>query len=525
LAAHAQSAHERDYLFCLACTEQLSYKLQSKLLDEHRALSRDYSPDTYWLAIFSSDDRAHLVSSLAAHEVNIPQHLPLPELQNYLAQQFQPTETSGFYGDTKSYVTLISSTGPGMGKSWFIKNQARKLACTLMGILAPSQVTEEECALVMITIPIQEETSVKEIMDALPKEEGIPKIVHFDCATTTKCDLDMVLFQLFIQHTLKSGSGAVWHRLPSIVFFVETPADFATTLPQMRKLGRMLPLSLCPSPAEILGNPTYRDGQPFDEVHKFSKATHYLQQVPPNFTQFVAPPNSFDHIAALRLLAKSCGVPNPSWAVLTSFVNFLDHSFLGFENSPFVGDVMAQDLPGFRDFVIRFALIASRDFSSPSLDVQRKTAALEDGNEGEDDLLPFQLRLSWEQSTHPYLFFNFENSGFTFFSFRVNKEGARLDPHGLVAESNFISRQLFAALAQQNVDFNPNYSNWPQQQFRDLLSVAIGAFFPEDTHDYLLTEDNMKKILAISTRFKFVTRSFLLLLLLSKSSDLFLFCF
>ena len=57
---------------------------------------------------------------------------------------------------------------------------------------------------------------------------------------------------------------------------------------------------------------------------------------------------------------RHCGIENPSWSELKHFVNFLNVQLSACEQSVFCSDMLARDLPGFLDFVIRFMIQMSK---------------------------------------------------------------------------------------------------------------------------------------------------------------------
>ena len=51
---------------------------------------------------------------------------------------------------------------------------------------------------------------------------------------------------------------------------------------------------------------------------------------------------------------RKCGLDNPTWSELRHYVYFLSNQLSKFEASPYCGQAYADDLPGFRKFVLKF---------------------------------------------------------------------------------------------------------------------------------------------------------------------------
>ena len=62
----------------------------------------------------------------------------------------------------------------------------------------------------------------------------------------------------------------------------------------------------------------------------------------------------------LNSLCRHCGIRDPSWSELYHFASFLNRQLQDFETSAFCAEYLLQDLPGFRDFVLKFTIEMSR---------------------------------------------------------------------------------------------------------------------------------------------------------------------
>ena len=106
-------------------------------------------------------------------------------------------------------------------------------------------------------------------------------------------------------------------------------------------------------------------------------------------------------------------------------------------------------------------------------------------------------------SFHPYLFFNDDGMSITFIGFIINSNGDLVDPSKAVLEPGIMDRQLCAELRRQGINFSDNYRNWKKAVMLQKLSTVMGIddTLPDPDETYVLTVDNLIKILAIQMRF------------------------
>ena len=108
-------------------------------------------------------------------------------------------------------------------------------------------------------------------------------------------------------------------------------------------------------------------------------------------------------------------------------------------------------------------------------------------------------------STHSYIFFNEDRSTVTFVGFIIDKRGNLCDPQGAIIERNYISRRLHRGLERQEVKLSDNHNSWQKGDMIKTMAKVMGIK-DCDSHDpdetYVLTVDNLIKILAIQMRFR-----------------------
>ena len=95
---------------------------------------------------------------------------------------------------------------------------------------------------------------------------------------------------------------------------------------------------------------------------------------------------------------------------------------------------------------------------------------------------------------------------FTFVGFVVTNNGDLCDPaqRGGILERGIMSPQLYTGLAAQRVNFTEDYRYWPKDVMISKISMVMGIEWPYDPDPtYVLTVDNLIKILAIQMRFRY----------------------
>ena len=174
-----------------------------------------------------------------------------------------------------------------------------------------------------------------------------------------------------------------------------------------------------------------------------------------------------------------------------------------------------------------------KDFATSSLqgEVAREN---EEDNDGGGDLKQYEIdrRRRWEQryvnttaamqqdwfpsflsldplppcSSHPYIFFNQDQTSITFVGFRVTQDGDLIDPaHGGILEQAIVTKQLCAGLKQNGVNFDDDYQKWTKDTMIEKVGTVMGLeYICDPDPSYVFTVDNLIKMLAIQMRFRYV---------------------
>ena len=94
----------------------------------------------------------------------------------------------------------------------------------------------------------------------------------------------------------------------------------------------------------------------------------------------------------------------------------------------------------------------------------------------------------------------------TFVGFNANKDGDLIDPvknSRIEGLERVVGAQLQAGLRQNQVNLSENYQVWNKMTMMQKMSLVMGLEYVTDPDSsYVLTVDNVIKILAIQMRFR-----------------------
>lgn len=218
------------------------------------------------------------------------------------------------------------------------------------------------------------------------------------------------------------------------------------------------------------------------------------------------------HAKCLEILLIHCGIIDPSWAELRNFVWFLNLQLQDCEKSDFCNvDLVGDTLRGFKNFVVEFMILMSKDFATPSLCITDQSPGrqqIDNSELNEGDLAPFLIRRRWESEPHPYIFFNDDHMSMTFIGFHLKLNDQKgvdaVNPlTGEVIKQNIMTRQLYNGLKLQRVPFDRDFDQLPRADKMETLCRVLGVKSSTDPDEtYELTTDNILKMLAIHMRFR-----------------------
>ena len=98
----------------------------------------------------------------------------------------------------------------------------------------------------------------------------------------------------------------------------------------------------------------------------------------------------------------------------------------------------------------------------------------------------------------------FKQNSITFVGFTVTEQGDLINPaNQQVLERSIMTPQLYTGLQHNRVNFQDDYRVWNKATMIEKISTVMGVEFPHDPDEsYVLTVDNVIKILAIQMRFR-----------------------
>ncbi|XP_035676169.1 LOW QUALITY PROTEIN: E3 ubiquitin-protein ligase rnf213-alpha-like [Branchiostoma floridae] len=524
-------------IFCLVNVDQLDHDVSVKAEEERSKLMHHHTRCHLVLTCASEKQhQSYIATALEQHRVQQFVSCSVKDVQAYLTAQLvqnhsiNATEPASTLDYQRSSVRVISSDRPGLGKSLYVQRLAQKLHVKRQ----PTRRTS--CYL---KVPFHEAViDVDSVLSALNKQEQnpekpTPSIIHLDVSPMVRKGLDYFLFNLTVLGRVMGKDGKVWLRLPWDLYLIERTSDTPdlkiteTSTNCHFPFVTFLPFATCRAPNEILARDTRFEQGTVEEqnaedpimyttlftTEEFQRPYQYLRHLESgeDLDKFTFTPGVFvnNHVDFLTVVLRHCGIKDPSWAELRHFLSFLNYQLRDYEQSDFCKTFLHDSLPGLRKFVVEFMIIMSKDFATPSLEMADESPSfkVDDTDAAEtEDPIQYHLRRRWENSPHPYLFFNSDHHTMTFLGFHVDRNGNIRDPtDNSVLQHNVMKKQLWQGLDLQGVDLNANFDKMQRvekiRKLRMVMGLDKGKYFDPD-ESYELTTDNVKKILAIHMRFR-----------------------
>ncbi|XP_023274609.1 E3 ubiquitin-protein ligase rnf213-beta-like [Seriola lalandi dorsalis] len=427
----------------------------------------------------------------------------------------------------KLSVWMVSSVRPAVGKSLYVDRLFEKLQQKSPGA--------KHLRIRLIEPCVDIDSLIKNLSEKLAfLREQDPVLLHIDTAGV-RSGLEELLFHLLVLGCLSDSHGMLWRRNVTHLITVEVlnTSTSHQNQPKEMRLGLLdiLPTIHCRPPKEVgqllaqrnqrvLTNQNF---DPFMDEQEFcsegiQRPYQYLRRYYNNQNldhfKYQVGSRLGDPVDCLTYFLRYCGMQDPSWAELKNFSWFLNVQLKDCENSIFCDpDFLADQLPGFKGFIVKFMILMARDFASPSLNTSDESPMLHLKHSLEDDLLDrLTIRKRWENEFHPYIFFNADRLSMSFLGFNVKTLGNTLcavDPHcKKVLIEDVMSQKIFQGLEQQMISLTEDFDQLPRQRKIKRISYVVGAekgmmdskFDPDPTYE--LTADNVMKMLAINMRFR-----------------------
>ncbi|XP_044192717.1 E3 ubiquitin-protein ligase rnf213-beta isoform X2 [Thunnus albacares] len=462
---------------------------------------------------FFSNDKVQAGVSLTAETAR-------KYLQHHFAQNLHPQNPIAMVSPRQLSVWMVSSVRPAVGKSLYVDRLFEKFQQR-----SPSA---KHIRIRLIEPSIDIDSLIKSLSKRLASlREQDPVLLHIDTAGV-RSGLEELLFHLLVLGCLSDSHGFLWRRNVAHLITVEVLRTCTSpqNQPKQTKLGLLdiLPTIQCKPPREVLATRpvSTKEIDPLIDEQEF--CSEGIQR-PYQYLKLYSDKQNLDrfnyqegyrmgsHIDCLNHFLAHCGMQDPSWAELKNFSWFLNVQLKDCENSIFCDpEFLADQLPGFKGFIVKFMILMARDFASPSLNTSDESPML---HILEDDLLDrLKIRKRWENESHPYIFFNADRFSMSFLGFNVRRGGRRntlnaVDPHNpRILIEDVMSQELFQGLERNRISLTEDFDQLTRPDKIKRISCVVGAkkgimdrnFDPDPTYE--LTADNVMKMLAIHMRFR-----------------------
>ncbi|XP_045924674.1 E3 ubiquitin-protein ligase rnf213-beta [Micropterus dolomieu] len=525
------SGQNSQKIYSLVNPGLLGYDVSVVLGDLFESLERSANPH-YRLIIVSPVEHQHryVPSFFSTDKVQAGVSLTAETARKYLLHHFRqskvPQSPVSLVSPHQLSVWMVSSFRPAVGKSLYVDRLFEKFQQ-----ISPRA---EHIRIRLIEPCVDTDSLIKSLSEKLASlREQDPVLLHIDTAGV-RSGLEELLFHLLVLGCLSDSHGMLWRRNVAHLITVEVMRTYTSAQTQTKemKLGLLdiLPTIQCRPPKEVkqlLANRDLLRKQNLDPLMDEQEFCSEGIQRPYQYLKLYKKNQNLDHFNyqersitgdpsdCVNHFLSYCGMQDPSWAELKNFSWFLNVQLKDCENSIFCDpDFLADQLPGFKGFIVKFMILMARDFASPSLNTpERPMPQIE--NSLEDDLLArLTIRKHWENESHPYIFFNADRSSMSFLGFNVQtcqrrKTLSAVDPHSnRVLIENVMSEELFQGLERQGISLTEDFDKLPRADKIRRISCVVGAkkgmrdrkFDPDRTYE--LTADNVMKMLAIHMRFR-----------------------
>ena len=509
------------YLFCLVNIDTLQYEVAVEAVSKFRIYQQCNKTvgNRYKLVLVCSEEKEDLSYMAAAFEDYKKAILTFPKSEDvklFLSSRFFPIHLRATLGTRepawmvdkdRSRVRLAVSESVGAGKSLYVSN-------LVSDMLSQGVVREEEREEAAVTVAIHgkqasEEMLTGQLLDKRVSSADHGHLFHVDIASTVQLGLEPILFKLLVLGGICKRTGELWHCRRNDYYVIEMTLN--SKVPSLNNFIRLYPIVQCVQPFEAIQTNTGNRNTQTSDMEEMRKAEYqrvyaYLKELESggNLDIFTFQPNArekFAHIDTLSIIFKYCGIVKPSWAELRNFVSFLDKQLSDCDQSDYcVFGIMEQEWKGFKPFVVKFMIHMSRDFATPSLEKENEYNV-------EDYLAMFEIieRRKWENNYHPYIFFNPDRHTMTFLGFHITNQGhlVNSDDPTCIIENNIMQPQLLQILTANRVNLQENYTSLSKlQKIMKIASVIGTDWLADPDPGYVLTLDNVRKIMAILMRFR-----------------------
>ncbi|XP_056152727.1 E3 ubiquitin-protein ligase rnf213-beta [Lampris incognitus] len=507
----------------------LGYDVSVSLGELYECLEKSASPH-YCMVMISSVVHQHryVPSFFSNHKVQTGLGVTADIARKYIHHHFTvslPHCPISLISPEKMSVWVVSSTRPAVGKSLYVDR--------LFGKFQQISPNVRHIRMRVIEPKVDVDHFVQTLSHRLgPLKEQGTVLLHIDI-TAVHSGMEELLFRLLVLSCLSDSQGRLWRRNITHLITVELMRPTADNHSKEMKFGLLdiLPTIHCRPPKEVkqlLAKPSMSTRRTLDPLMDAQEFASEGIQRPYQFLKLFSKKQNLDPFKyqegskvgdphdCLHHFISNCGMQDPSWAELKNFSWFLNVQLKDCEHSIFCDPgFLADQLPGFKGFIVKFMILMARDFASPSMATSDQSQLLDFDNIAEDDLLTrFTIRKHWENESHPYIFFNADRFSMSFLGFHVKKTPRRntlcaVCPHSdKVLIEDVMSQNLYEGLVRQKLSLAEDFNLLSRSDKIKRISYVVGAkrgmmsggFDPDPTYE--LTADNVMKMLAIHMRFR-----------------------
>ena len=520
-------------LFCLAFIENLKYEVAVESvssLKNHIRCTRAFQ--LVLLCSSEQEQSSYMATALVKFKRTRPLLIPDIHLKEFIFSrtsripdspaicQYLPLKSSVVIDPDWSCVRIVSSDTVGSGKSLTVSRLVDKLT-KLSNVPNKSSVYS--------VVPIYESeycedraaTKLIQSRAKHPSEYGC--LCHFDITATSCAHLIPFLFKLLITGMICNRNGRIWHCSKKNYFVLEI--TLSSQSPELLRFLSLFPNWQCMKPNVVANFLKKNNHVPAGcqvtlidqkelESQEYQRVYAYLSKLDSKgkarsldeYKFYYA--DSFVSWEMKRVILDSFikyySHQEPSWCELKHFISFLNNQLLACEHENYSARFSTRydsSWKGFNTFLVECMISMARDFSTPSLkDSVGSSVDLIDG-------YGIESKRKWEQKMHPYIFFNEDRESMTFFGIHITDDREQLEKTSTKEKQLIggkgIPKLLYNTLKHNNVEFD--CLDWNRTRMIHILAKVMGIHSPPDPEFdpfYVLTIDNLKKMLAIHMRFR-----------------------
>ena len=507
-----------NHLYCIVYIEKLVHQVAAKSvsqLNDHLNTQSHHESKLVLLCTDQSENSSFMALAFQHCRREPPTNMTnIKQIQQVLFNKFsykanrklsisQSSLTPALNVDPDlSYIRMVVSTTVGAGKSLAIQRLAYDLESYQEGHWNPNHYN----IISIHGVRVEESGILKRLKEIRNSDNG--QIYHFDIAPSVRENLVPFLFKLLILGVISDFSGNIWCCNRKNYYVVELL--IMRHPEEIDDFFHLFPIIFCHQPGALVqtsssfGKCDRTIDEQFMKSYKSQRAFAYLdrkaKQKPLDSYQFVSTLEpTYTQQEFLNTLISNCGVDNPSWSELNHFITFFSNQMFACDQSDFYR-ALSDDRgwEGFKSFIIKYMVNMSRDFATPSIGKDYSMNPNE-------KLLNYSVlsRKRWEQQTHPYIFFNQDQHSMTFLGFNIKNGNLidMMDPN-IIIERNVVTNRLEQMLRSNGL-FRTNPFQASKKEWIAKLQAVIGfSQITDPDEHYVLTLDNVMKILAIHMRFR-----------------------